>query len=74
MLTIVFIFLMLGVFGKLIGFAIKAAWGLAKVILTIVLLPLILIVLACVGFMYLAVAILIVGGIVMIIKSIAAAA
>lgn len=64
MLTIVFGLLMLGVFGKLIWFAFKAAWGIAKIVLTIVFLPIILIALFVGGFAYIAViAVLVVGAI-----------
>lgn len=69
MLTFIFIILMIAVFGKVIGLAIKAAWGLTKVIFTIVFLPAILIVMAISGFMTLAVIALIIGGIVALVAS-----
>ena len=71
MLTFIFIILMIAVFGKVIGLAIKAAWGLTKVIFTIVFLPAILIVMAISGFMTLAVIALIIGGIVALVASVA---
>ena len=40
MLTLLFIVLMIGVFGKLLAFGLRATWGIAKLILTIVFLPL----------------------------------
>ena len=43
MVTIVFFILMLMIFGKLLIFGIKAAWGISKFLLTVVLLPVILI-------------------------------
>ena len=46
MVTIVFFILMLMIFGKLLIFGIKAAWGISKFLLTVVLLPVILIGLA----------------------------
>ena len=52
------------VFGKLLMFGIKAAWGISKFLLTIVLLPVILIGLVVGGLIYLAFPILIVVGIV----------
>ena len=52
-----------------IGIAIKAAWGLTKVLVTIVFLPIILIVMAVSGFMTLAVIALIIGGIIALITS-----
>ena len=51
-------------FGKLLMFGIKAAWGISKFLLTIVLLPVILIGLVVGGLIYLAFPILIVVGIV----------
>ena len=44
MLTLLFVFCMLGVFGKLFCFGLKAAWGISKFVLNIVFLPIILIV------------------------------
>ena len=69
MLTLLFIILMIAVFGKVIGIAIKAAWGLTKVLVTIVFLPIILIVMAVSGFMTLAVIALIIGVIIALITS-----
>ena len=39
MLTLLFIICFFAVFGKLLMFGIKAAWGISKFLLTIVLLP-----------------------------------
>lgn len=39
MFTLIFVILMFMVFGKLLVFAIKAAWGITKIIWTIVVLP-----------------------------------
>ena len=59
---------MIMVFGKLIGFAIRAAWGISKVLVTLVFLPLILIGLVLGGLIYLALPILIVVGLVALFK------
>ena len=64
MLTLLFIILMFLIFGKLIGFAVKAAWGISKVVCTIVLLPLFLIGLVFAGLVGIALPILLVVGIV----------
>lgn len=64
MLTLLFIILMLIILGKLIGFAMKAAWGIAKIVCTIVLLPLLLIGLVFAGLIGIAFPILLVVGIV----------
>ena len=54
MLNLLFVILMIMVFGKLIGFAIRATWGISNVIETLVFLPLILIGLVLGGLIYLA--------------------
>ena len=59
---------MIMVFGKLIGFAIRAAWGISKVLVTLVFLPLILIGLVLGGLIYLALPILLVVGLVTLFK------
>ncbi len=64
MLTLLFIICMFGIFGKLLWFGIKAAWGISKFVLTIVLLPVILIALLLGGLLYLAIPILIVIGVI----------
>lgn len=69
MLTLLFLFLMIAVFGKLIIWAIKAAWSITKVLVTIVFFPLILIGLFFTGAIYLALILLVIGGIVTFIRS-----
>lgn len=69
MLTLIFTILMIIVFGKLIMWAIKAAWGITKVLVTIILFPVILIGLACAGAIYLALILLVIGGLVTFIGS-----
>ena len=46
MLTLLFIFLMLGVFGKLVGLAFRATWGVTKICFRLIFLPVVLIGLA----------------------------
>lgn len=62
MLTILFLLLMIVVFGKLVWLAIRAAWGITKVLFSIVFLPIILIILALSGLMVVALPILIIVG------------
>ena len=69
MLEVIFGILMIVVFGKLIWWAIKAAWSLTKVLFTIVFLPLVLIGIAVSGAIYLALIILIIGGVVAFVGS-----
>lgn len=62
MMTLLFIALFFGVFGRLIGFAIRASWSIMKVALFIVFLPFILVMMATCGLMFVALPILIVAG------------
>lgn len=64
MWSIIFVILMFIVFGKILKFAIKATWSIAKIAVSLVLLPLVLVVLALSGLIVLAVPILIVVGII----------
>ena len=62
MFTLLFGILMLVVFGKLLGFALKLSWGIVKIILTVVFLPLVLIGLVAAGLVYIAVPLLLAAG------------
>ena len=64
MWSIIFIILMFIVFGKLLKFAIKATWGIAKIVVSLIMLPLFLVVLVLSGLLVLALPILLVVGIV----------
>ena len=70
MITLLFVLLMIWVFGKMIGLAFRATWGLTKIIFGIVLLPLFLVGLVITGFMSIALPILVVMGIVMLISKV----
>ena len=60
---------MIWIFGKILFFGIKAAWGISKFLVTVVLLPLVLIGMVIGGLIYIAFPILIVVGIVALISS-----
>ncbi|WP_195979166.1 hypothetical protein [Blautia luti] len=64
MLTLLFVICMFGIFGKLIGLAFKMTWGIAKVLFTLVFLPVILVGLAMGGLLVVAFPLLIGVGIV----------
>lgn len=64
MLTLLFVICMFGIFGKLIGLAFKMTWGIAKVLFTLVFLPVILVGLTMGGLLVVAFPLLIVVGIV----------
>lgn len=63
MLTILFLILFFSVFWKLIKFSWKAAWGLAKLLLVLVFLPLILVMLVLSGLLIVALPVLVIVGI-----------
>ena len=64
MFTLLFIFCMFGVFGKLFCFGLKAAWGISKFVLNIVFLPLILIVMVAGGLLSVAFPLLLIIGVI----------
>lgn len=70
MWTALFIILMIAVFGKMIGFAVKATWGLTKILFNLVLLPVFLIGLVFAGLMYLALPLLVIVGVIMLVVKI----
>lgn len=69
MLTLLFVILMVAVFGKLLVFSVKASWGIAKILLTVVFLPVILVVMVLVGLMSVALPVLLIVGAVTLLKS-----
>ena len=69
MLSLLFTVLMLVVFGKLFVFSVKASWGVAKILLTVVFLPINLVVMAVVGLMSLALPVLLIVGICTFIRA-----
>ena len=68
MLTFLFFVLLFGIFGKLIWLAVKAAWGISKIVYWIVFLPAVVLVLFFGGMVYVALGLLVVIGIVSLIK------
>lgn len=69
MLSLLFTICMIWVFGKLFIFGVKTAWGISKLLLTVVFLPLILIGMVIGGLMSIAFPILIIVGIVALVAS-----
>ena len=69
MFYFLFMILMFYIFGKLFFFGLKAAWGLSKFILTIILLPISLMVMVSCGLLYFAFVLLIVVGIISFFKT-----
>lgn len=73
MLTIIFFLTLAWVAWKMLVWGIKAAWGIAKILCTVLLLPLFLFGLVCVGLIYLAIPILIIAGVCALIGGLAEA-
>ena len=64
MLTILFSILLIVVFGNIVAFAVKMAWGVSKIAINIVLLPVILIGMVLAGLFWLAIPLLVVIGLI----------
>jgi hypothetical protein len=64
MLTIIFAICLIGFIGRCIVFGLRASWGILKFLCYVIFFPVILIGLAAGGLVYLALPILIVGGII----------
>lgn len=70
MMILLFSVMMISVFGRLLIWGIRAAWGIGKMIFSLIFLPIVLIGLACTGMIYIALVVLIICGIVTLIGSI----
>lgn len=68
MFYFLFMILMIFIFGKLFFFGLKAAWGLSKFVLMIILLPITLLVMVSAGLIYFAFILLIIIGIMSFFK------
>ena len=64
MWLLLFVSLLLVIFGKLLSFALKAAWSITKILFSVVIFPLVLIMLVVAGLMYVALPVLVIAGIV----------
>lgn len=71
MLTLLFVVMMFVIFGNIFVFAIKAAWGIGKMIFMFAVLPILLIGLIVAGIIHLIIPVAIVLGIVFLFKAIA---
>lgn len=68
MLTLIFFILFFAVFGSILKFSLKAAWGITKLALCLVVLPILMLALLFCGLLVLAIPILIVLGIIFLVK------
>ena len=69
MLAFIFMVLLFMVFGKMLVFAVKAAWGVTKIVCTVVLFPLILIGMVVGGLIKIAVPVLLIVGVITLFMS-----
>ncbi len=67
MLTLLFAICLIGFMGKFFIFGVKASWGILKLLCYVIFFPLILIGLVIGGLIYLALPLLIIGGIIALI-------
>lgn len=64
MLGFIFLVLMFVIFGKILGFAIKAAWSISKMVCSVILLPIGLLLLLVVGLIEIAFPLLVIIGVI----------
>ena len=64
MWLLLFVILLLVIFGKLLSFALKAAWSITKILFSVVIFPLVLIMLVVSGLMFVALPVLVIAGMV----------
>ena len=69
MITFLFAALMIAVFGRLLGFAIRLSWGIFKVLLSLVLLPGAIIAAFAMGLIYIAFPVLAIVGLISLFTS-----
>lgn len=69
MFTLLFIVFTFIIFGKLFMFALKASWGIVKILFAVLLLPMILILLVVAGLVYIALPVLLIVGVISLIVS-----
>lgn len=66
-----FMILMIMMFYKVIVFSVKAAWGITKFIFAIIFLPVIIVAALSVGLIYVALPLLIIGGLISLVRAVA---
>ncbi len=72
MLTVIFFAALIFVAWKMLVWGLKAAWGIAKILCFVILLPLLLVGIFFVGLIYLAIPILVIAGIAAMIGAVTA--
>ena len=72
-MAVLFLILMFMLFGKMIVFGIKAAWGLGKFVIGLILMPILIIGVIAAGLVYLALPLLAIAGVILLVKKAAEA-
>ena len=67
MLTLLFIFLLIALVFNIVKIALKLTWGITKFVFSVIVFPIVIIAIALAGFIYIALAILILAGIISLI-------
>lgn len=70
MLNLIFLIIMFLVFGKIFTLALKGAWGLTKILFTLIFFPIIIIGLGLSGLIVVALPLLLIGGVVAMISEV----
>lgn len=70
MLNLIFLIIMFLVFGKILTLALKGAWGLTKILFTLIFFPIIIIGLGLSGLIVVALPLLLIGGVVAMISEV----
>lgn len=64
MLNLLFTILMIAVFGKILIFALRATWGITKILFSVVILPFVLVFLVLQGLIFIALPVLVIIGLI----------
>lgn len=64
MLNLLFTILMIVVFGKILIFALRATWGITKILFSVVILPFVLVFLVLQGLIFIALPVLVIIGLI----------
>ena len=64
MLNLLFTILMIMIFGKILFFALRATWGITKILFSVVILPFVLVVLVLQGLIFIALPVLAIIGLI----------
>ena len=69
MLELLFIIGLIWIFGKLLIFGVKAAWGISKILVTVVFLPAVLVLMVLGGLIYIALPVLAIIGLISLVST-----